>query len=344
MKSIIVILTFIYSSVSFAQDIHFSQYYASSLTLNPAMTGMFNGKFRGFVNYRNQWNSVTVPYITTSIAGDINLELSEVREDFFGGGITMVYDQSGDGILSIIKIMPSFAYHYSFDYERKNNLSIGTQIGFVQKQLDLTNLIFPDQYNGIFFDSKQITNAQLTNENIFYPDLNVGILWQYVFHKTDESKLLNGEYARDVNMHFGVSAFHINQPNESFLGQTNQLKTRLVLHGGMYHTFMGHYAIIPRFITMLQGTANDIIIGMDFEYFSRRALMSSTAFFVGTRYRVSDALIVIVGTEYKDFRFGISYDINLSSLKVVSKTRGGIELSLIYIRNPRQRFMCPKFY
>ena len=43
-----------------AQDIHFSQYYASPLTLNPALTGKFNGLWRVTGIYRDQFrNSVS---------------------------------------------------------------------------------------------------------------------------------------------------------------------------------------------------------------------------------------------------------------------------------------------
>ena len=37
-----------------AQDIHYSQYYASPLTLNPALTGKFNGYYRATAIYRDQ--------------------------------------------------------------------------------------------------------------------------------------------------------------------------------------------------------------------------------------------------------------------------------------------------
>ena len=40
--------------LSHAQDIHFSQYYTSPLTLNPALTANINGMFRASFNYRNQ--------------------------------------------------------------------------------------------------------------------------------------------------------------------------------------------------------------------------------------------------------------------------------------------------
>ncbi|MEC7159268.1 MAG: type IX secretion system membrane protein PorP/SprF, partial [Bacteroidota bacterium] len=39
-------------STANSQDIHFSQYYASPLTLNPALTGLHGGDFRAVVNYR----------------------------------------------------------------------------------------------------------------------------------------------------------------------------------------------------------------------------------------------------------------------------------------------------
>ena len=38
-------------STAKSQDIHFSQYYASPLTLNPALTGLHGGDFRAVVNY-----------------------------------------------------------------------------------------------------------------------------------------------------------------------------------------------------------------------------------------------------------------------------------------------------
>ncbi|MEO6760002.1 MAG: type IX secretion system membrane protein PorP/SprF, partial [Saprospiraceae bacterium] len=53
-----------------AQDPRFSQYYASPWNLNPAMTGVFNGRWRATANYRDQWNSFLspVPFRTYSAA------------------------------------------------------------------------------------------------------------------------------------------------------------------------------------------------------------------------------------------------------------------------------------
>ena len=65
----------LFSINAFAQDIHFSQYYASPLTLNPALTANINGVFRVAANYRNQWFNVptlnsVAPYQTYQVSFD----------------------------------------------------------------------------------------------------------------------------------------------------------------------------------------------------------------------------------------------------------------------------------
>jgi len=55
------------------------------------------------------------------------------------------------------------------------------------------------------------------------------------------------------------------------------------------------------------------------------------ALYAGIWYRNSDATYFNVGLDYASFHFGISYDLNLSSLSVASNHRGGFEFALIYI-------------
>ena len=56
-------------------------------------------------------------------------------------------------------------------------------------------------------------------------------------------------------------------------------------------------------------------------------------FYGGAWFRATgtDAVIPYIAGEYKDFRLGLSYDVNVSSLSEVSKGKGGFEVSLIYI-------------
>ena len=62
----------LFSGSLMAQDVHFTQYFTSPLTLNPAMTGLVADDLRFSGNYRQQWASVSPnPYITGSMSFDI---------------------------------------------------------------------------------------------------------------------------------------------------------------------------------------------------------------------------------------------------------------------------------
>src|SRR5688500_12258614 len=56
-----------------AQDPNFSQFFVSPLTLNPAMTGKFNGDFRLAGNYRDQWPAITKAFITSTASFDMGI-------------------------------------------------------------------------------------------------------------------------------------------------------------------------------------------------------------------------------------------------------------------------------
>ena len=53
----------------YSQDLHFSQFFNSPLSTNPANTGFIpDGDYRLGVNYRNQWSAImAVPYKTMKI-------------------------------------------------------------------------------------------------------------------------------------------------------------------------------------------------------------------------------------------------------------------------------------
>ena len=53
------------------QDINFSQFYELPLLRNPALAGIFNGNVRFTAGYRNQWESITVPYRTMALGTEI---------------------------------------------------------------------------------------------------------------------------------------------------------------------------------------------------------------------------------------------------------------------------------
>ena len=56
-----------------AQDPNFSQFFASPLTLNPALTGKFDGVLRVAGNHRNQWPTINNAFITSTASVDFGI-------------------------------------------------------------------------------------------------------------------------------------------------------------------------------------------------------------------------------------------------------------------------------
>src|ERR1700747_688863 len=72
----------------FGQDPSFSQFFASPLNINPALTGMINGKWRFISNIRDQWAGPAFPYITSTVSYDTKILKNKIPESsVFGVGI-----------------------------------------------------------------------------------------------------------------------------------------------------------------------------------------------------------------------------------------------------------------
>src|ERR1700748_3191093 len=88
------LIAFLLASTSIrAQDPGFSQFFASPLTLNPALTGKFNGVVRVAGNYRNQWPSINNAFITSTISVDAPIFRNKLPEnDTWGLGFMAMND------------------------------------------------------------------------------------------------------------------------------------------------------------------------------------------------------------------------------------------------------------
>src|ERR1700679_3361186 len=106
-KFSVVFLFCIASFAAFSQDTHFSQFYFSPLTMNPALTGSFEGTWRVGVNYRNQWGSISAPavYATPSAFADFRITSGYFSHNYLGLGILLLTDKAGDGELTTTSAM-----------------------------------------------------------------------------------------------------------------------------------------------------------------------------------------------------------------------------------------------
>lgn len=316
-----------------AQDIHYSQFYASPLTLNPALTGINDCNYRIAGMYRNQWRSVTDPYVTPSVSFDINNVLQRwIKTGVFSAGGLILNDKAGTGELSNMSIMASAAYARPLTASRRLNGSFGLQVGYVQKKLDFTKLLWESQFNGETFDPTLSSNENF-KDKFSYIDVNAGLYLSYFVSPA-------------ADLFGGAAIFHLLPPKESFLNNgNNKLGMRMVGHGGFRYKITEQLSIIPQVLYMTQTKAQELNLGGSVAY----VLNNDVKLFGGAYYRVADAVIPVIGIDYKQIRLGISYDVNISGLSDVSGGRGGFELSLGYTGClggfvlDKPIFFCPRY-
>lgn len=97
----------------------------------------------------------------------------------------------------------------------------------------------------------------------------------------------------------------------------------------------------------LQAKAHNTMIGGAYALNLTNDEDNPTNLYLGSWFRFGDAIIPYVGLEFGEFQLGATYDVNVSSLKPASNVRGGVEISLIYIKKPTdpnaKKLNCPKF-
>ncbi len=326
-----------------AQDVHFTQFYHNPLLLNPAQTGLACN-WRAGINYRNQWASVTTPYVTFAGYFDVPIYFNNKRNSSLGLGLSLYDDRAGDGNLSTIEINPSVALHLALgdDHPKKYKLSIGVQPSIRNRNLNVNNLTFEAQYQqGIGIINNTLPNgepATLSNTSYSVFDLNTGI--QFSAAPTDE-----------INFWVGASAFHMLQPNESFYsGYSVPLPMRTMANAGARFIINEKWTIQPNALYFRQAKAQELNFGADFDYTVDPKANEPFTLFAGPYYRWNDAVQVLMGGEYKGYRVGITYDVNSSSLSSASHGKGGFELAIMY-KSPcrlipyhiNKMFVCPRF-
>lgn len=334
----------LFSGAVRAQDVHFTQYFTSPLTLNPAMTGLMQEDLRLAGNYRTQWSSVSSnPYMTASASFDMAILKGKLPEgDALGIGFVGLYDKSGSGGLTNTSMGGSLAYHKAFGRDREQHLSFGLQMNMVQKHLDVSKLVFEDMYNVSSGTVSLPTAAQISTPNISYPDFNGGAMY-------------SGKIADKTQGYFGYSYYHLTQPVESFMKDSHQIHSRHTAYMGASFDMPGNCILYTSALYQSQASATEVLIGSAVGFILNpghdEEYMKNTVFYVGAWYRNNDAIAPYVSLEWAKVRLGLSYDVNVSRFAPATHGMGAYELSVIFLghinrgeRNPVYSWSCPKIF
>jgi len=316
-----------------AQDPHFSQFFSSPLTKDPALTEKFDGTLRVAGNYRNQWPAFNNVYTTSTLSVDFAILKKSLPDfDTWGVGILALTDRAGAGVLTNNYIGLSTSYHKALDEDGFQMIGIGFQGTYGQKRLNTNNLKFEDQLTPFGFTgvTRDVFNTE--NVNIDYFDVNAGLLY---------SGSTNGEN----NYYVGASMYHINRPKESFKGGNWNIATRTTISAGGYFPVTDILTFHTSGIYQLQNQSSETVLGGAIAASLDTQSENPSNVYAGSWYRIGDAIIPYLGLEFGGLRIGATYDINISSLKAGSQSRDGMEISIIYVKRPAgsKGIPCPKF-
>lgn len=317
------------AATGMAQDIHFSQMAYSPLTLNPALTGA-NGPLQAIVNYRTQWKSVASPYNTFGASFDARLnENRRQKKGIFAMGINFYNDQAGDARISTTNANIHAAYHLILD--DKSKLGAGIYGGFGQRTISPGAGKWGSQFNGNEYDPNLSSGESFLSDRFSYLDVGAGAVYTY----KNSERYMTSNNQKDFNI--GIAMYHLSKPDYSFLNANDE---RLYMRFSFFANAVigipnSKTSIMPGIYYQRQKTAQELLIGTYFRYMiqeeSRITGFNKGAFLsFGVFYRAMDAFVAKGMLEFSDYSVGFAYDVNVSTLTTVSKTRGGFELFLRY--------------
>jgi len=316
-------------SFAFPQDIHFSQFNNSPLTLNPASVGVFNGDIRAILNYKSQWKQVSEPFKTYAFSFDAGLLKKKWQNGWIGLGVSVFNDQAGASKMSLTQ--GNLSVSSVLGIAEGHTLSVGIQAGMAQRKVDYSGLQWDSQYDGMHYDAGISPGENLATNSFSFQDYSTGLLWS--FGKGEMYSTANDA----VKANLGLAMFHVNKPVQDFLGTKDKLYSKYVIHGMFFKGIKNtKTSLIPSAAVFMQGKSKEILAGLMVKYNLKEAskytgTIKSSAVYLGGYYRFGDAIAICAQFEVDRYFVGISYDVNMSGLTTVSKGLGGLEIALRFI-------------
>jgi len=307
----IVFLTILYfiagAGKSYAQDPHFSQFYANPLYLSPSLAGATDGG-RVILNYRNQWPAISKAFSTYSVSVD----------NFFpafnsGLGFYLMQDRAGSAGLRSTNAV--FQYSYNLIINDQWQVVPAIQFEYGNKAIDFSRLIFADEGMG---GGTSGSWDRLENEQVNYMDLAASA------------------FAYSPKYWIGLTVNHLAKPNYSFLGEEMKSDLKYTFFGGFNiwkerrRTSTVERSFSFSFRYQHQKHFNQADVGvywhnspMEIGIWYRGLPLGNQNITVN-----QDAIVALVAYDLGAFRIGYSFDITISGLGIESA--GAHEISVIF--------------
>lgn len=311
------------------QDANFSQYYAAPLYLNPALAGV-DPRITIGLNYRSQLKNDLFPNQSSQFSFILPVMGKGDGLSHKGGLGLSAYNEIA-GQHSNFKVMGvnlAGAYNLYLRQDGSQKVTFAVQGGFVNKQIDFTNLTWGSQFDPfVGFDTSVNPSINFLNERAFYPVFNAGLMWY--------TSLGSGADSYGSNAYFGIAVGNLNEPDESLVeGETIRLPKLFKLNAGVDLGVSEKITISPNVLLKYQNEIFQFNAGTYIYYNLANAEGDGSANFtrlvLGSWYRYDDSFIVATGIDRNQFAVGFSYDMRISSLRHPDIGAGAYEISFTY--------------
>ena len=316
-----------------AQDARFSQYYTSSLFLNPTFAGI-PSDLQVSINHKRQFQtsgiknelsqfSLLYPFVTKGFNA----------RQFGGVGVTAFNQDIGQSFYRTNGVMISTAYNVRLGLFSPDYVIFGLQGGYFNESINFGNLQWGSQYTPYLvsgFDPNAADPSAQFNEYVRYPTLNVGITYYYNPAKTYR--------LYDYSAFSGFSFRHLNRPNASFMGSEEARKPLvLTYHGGFEFNFSHKFQWSPNAIFIYEATnkSYEFNVGnyISYSLSDNRSFNANNLYLtLGAWYRLRDSFIFTTGFQNKNLQVAFSYDLNKAFIFTEENeaTIPSFEISLTY--------------
>jgi type IX secretion system PorP/SprF family membrane protein len=318
-----------------AQDVHFSQFSQTPQLINPGATGVFEGAFRGIINYRTQWGELGGGYKTYAASFDAPITKKNKKGSYLGLGANFYKDVAGKSSFGNLQI--GFSPSAVLAIARNQTISLGIQAAYGQSSADLSALTWGNQFNGVGFSPGVNSNENLSLRSSKYFDLGTGVYYEF---KKSKTSFFGGETS---SFNIGIAGYHLNQPKQNLFSESEDvLPMKIVTQvAGSFDLSDSKLALVPSIFYAKQKNFNEITAGILLKIKLGKDVTKYSGFFkqgaiyFGGHYRVKDAIIPQLYLEFADYMIGISYDYNTSALSSVTGGNGGLEISIKYVNKPK---------
>ena len=312
------------------QDAVFSQFFNSTLYLNPALAGIEEDVTVSF-GHRSQWRNLLFPYTTSQFSAIIPYYKNKHQKPLghVGAlGMSIYSDVAGENNnFKTTGGNVTGAYNLPLDRQYVHLITFGMQIGAINKRIDPENLQWGEQYNPYIGFDADITPSEVSSlRGRTFIDINAGAFYWWT-PLPKEGLLFN-------SVNSGLSVSHLNNPNESLLeNESQQLPLLWKYHGGVVFNLSHKATASLNILTAYQDRLTQHNLGSYLSYKLTTFYDGSIKYGIarlGGWYRVNDSFILLTEFETALFKVAFSYDWNTSSLRYNDRGIGTYEINLAY--------------